>query len=125
MQKLNGTAVGRIIRTKKVTPESGKPYASVTLQLTPRSWNGKTYSQRVEARCYHDPDALLRDLREGDAASVSGDTEAEPFDYNGRSLAKIVVYGIPRRLDLRAASAAKSRPSTGDNAGNDDDVPTP
>ena len=82
-------------QAKLVTPENGKPFVDVTVKMTPRSWNGKTYFQKVYCRSYNQTAvALIPQLTADAVVTVTGEADAvSEQGKDGKSYANIRVVG--------------------------------
>lgn len=98
-------------RQDGTTAKAGKPMLALALELPPDTWNGKTFTTRVEARTYRP--AGLESVAAGDLVSVSGDVTAEVQTYQGKSFARTIISGTITRVEFPAvAPDAKPRAST-------------
>jgi hypothetical protein len=128
MFKVQGTAVGKVVRSNVITPTNGgRPFAAVLIELCPRTYNGKTFTQRVEARSYgKDPNATASQCPVGSLVSASGEIDARPFDVNGKAMAQITITGFINQFSFGPADQSHQSPSAQAPAGGvpeGDDVP--
>ena len=96
MNKPIAVLTGRLWSAGKlVTPDNGKPFVDVTVKMAPRTWNGKTYFQKVYVRSYHQASvALLPQLSADRTVTVIGEADAVPESgKDGKQYANIRVTG--------------------------------
>jgi single-stranded DNA-binding protein len=103
-------AIGRVRRPPVIVePPNGKPFVAVTVELTRRWYDGKTYAQRIEARVYSKPlEDTLNAIKEGMLVSVSGDIDAFVSEVRGKHYANIRVTGtvVPVATEQEQALSA-------------------
>lgn len=110
MHKPNCTAIARVTRRFTDTTKTGKPFVTFLAEMPPRTWNGKTYTERIEARTFR-PEAV-EDVYAGDWITVTGEAEADLREYQGKPYARLVITGTVSCLpvastDGMARTAAK------------------
>lgn len=100
MHKATAFAVGRVVFHRLENTESGKQFLRLTIEMTPRNSNGKSFAQRVEALTFRQPAELESGLEDGDWVSVSGEAEAETYTYKGGTRAKLMIVGQINQLPI-------------------------
>lgn len=100
MNKVQATAAGRVLRMSAGKTDSGKDVLSAWIELVPRQWNGKRFSQRVEARTFWDVPEISKALKKGDWLTISGEAEADTFQTDSGIHAKLVITGRMTRLEM-------------------------
>ena len=97
MNKPIAILTGRLwAQAKLVTPETGgKPFVDLTVKMTPRTWNGKTYFQKVYVRSYNQATiAMIPQLAAETMVTVTGDADAVAEQgRDGKTYANIRVTG--------------------------------
>lgn len=97
MNKPIAILTGRLwSQAKLVTPENGgKPFVDLTVKMTPRTWNGKTYFQKVYVRSYNQAVvAMIPQLTADAMVTVTGDADAVAEQgKDGKTYANIRVTG--------------------------------
>jgi hypothetical protein len=96
MNKPIATLTGRLWSAGKiVTPDNGKPFVDITVKMAPRTWNGKTYFQKVYVRSYNQASvAMLPQLTADRIVTVTGEADAVPESgKDGKAYANIRVTG--------------------------------
>ena len=97
MTSIIASGVGTVQRSEIVHPEQGRPFLAVLVVLAPRSYNGKTYSQKVQVRRYHrEPlqlEAELAALTPGTLAHFSGEATAFVEEWKGKHYGNVRVVG--------------------------------
>lgn len=97
MNKPIAILTGRLwAQAKLVTPENGgKPFVDLTVKMTPRTWNGKTYFQKVYVRSYNQATiAMIPQLAADTMVTVTGDADAVAEQgRDGKTYANIRVTG--------------------------------
>lgn len=103
MNKPIATATGRVwTQAKLITPDNGsKPFVDLTVKLAPRSWNGKTYFQKVYVRSYTSGSvALIPKLTPDTLVTVTGEADAVAEQgKDGKSYANVRIVGNVSLLD--------------------------
>lgn len=100
MNKVQATAAGRVLRMSAGKTDSGKDVLSAWIELVPRQWNGKRFSQRVEARTFWDVPEISKALKKGDWLTISGEAEADTYQTDSGTHAKLVITGRMTRLEM-------------------------
>ena len=100
MNKVQATAAGRVLRMSAGKTDNGKDVFSAWIELVPRQWNGKRFSQRVEARTFWDVPEISKALKKGDWLTISGEAEADTFQTDSGTHAKLVITGRMTRLEM-------------------------
>lgn len=95
---------------KVVTPESGKPFLDVTVKMAPRTWNGKTYFQKVYCRSYlQTAMAMAPQLLADTLVTVTGEADAVAEQgKDGKTYANVRVTGNVSLLDGESAPATQT-----------------
>ena len=134
MTSIIASGVGTVQRSEIVHPEQGRPFLAVLVVLAPRTYNGKTYSQKVQVRRYHrEPQQLeseLAALTPGTLAHFAGEATAFVEEWKGKHYGNVRVVGTitpehpveiqqrqPVQPKAQAAAAAPVQPVE------DDDLP--
>ncbi len=100
MIKVQATAAGRVLRISAGKTDNGKDVLSAWIELVPRQWNGKRFCQRVEARTFWDVPEISKALKKGDWLTISGEAEADTFQTDSGTHAKLVITGRMTRLEM-------------------------
>lgn len=100
-------------QAKLVTPDNGKPFVDVTVKMTPRNWNGKTYFQKVYCRSYNQTAvALIPQLTTDTVVTVTGEADAvSEQGKDGKTYANIRVVGNIVLLDGAATATGSGAPA--------------
>lgn len=130
--------VGRVTKVSMQTPNSGKPYASITVEGAPENFNGKQFRTRVDVRVYRTPEDY-KDLPVGSLVVANGEISARAYEYNGKHYAGLNLVGnirvmdedlddapaapAPTRAAARPPSKPTSKPTSKPEDPEDDDVP--
>ena len=114
MNKPIAVLTGRLWSAAKlVTPDNGgKPFVDMTVKMTPRTWQGKTYYQKVYVRSYNQTAvAVLPQLTADALVTVTGEADAvHEQGKDGKTYANIRVTGNVVLFDGAAETSTGTAP---------------